>query len=103
MDNRGQFRKGEGGRKKGAVNKVTADVKRLFTELSQEAATRIVERMDEMSNRELISILQAVGKFVVPSLASIDAEVSSNDFQWHQMSKEQKIEIARLYYDKNDE
>lgn len=101
--NRGQFKKGEGGRPRGAKNKSTEVLKRLYAEIASGAGERLSTRLDKMSNRELIQLLQAVGKFVLPTLQSIDAEINGTQEHWHNMSKEQKMEIVKMYYGETED
>lgn len=97
MKNKGQFSKGEGGRPKGAVNRTAKRLKESLEVIANGTIELLTERLEKLSNRELIQLLQATSKHILPTLSSIDADVNTSG-GWVSLTKAQKAEIIKEHF-----
>ena len=80
-------------------NKVSTELKELLNSISHEAVERIISKLDEMSPKELIQLLSVSAKYVLPSLSSIEANIDGSSLNWGNLSKEEKRELIKEYFD----
>lgn len=95
----------EAGRKSsrsGVPNKVSNELKALLNEVSREAVERIVVKMDDLRPKELISLLSVSARYVLPTLSSIQADIETSSREWHELSKEEKSELIKFYFDEKE-
>ncbi|WP_316841382.1 hypothetical protein [Pedobacter gandavensis] len=66
-----------GGRKKGTVNKVTADIKEVITKIVEQRIGELNADLDTMSPTSKWMILEKIMKFAYPTLSAqkIDADI----------------------------
>jgi hypothetical protein len=85
------FKAGNMGRPKGAINKVTPDVKLAIKNIIEERILDLNEDLDRMSPANRWNVLLSVMKFAYPTLSAtkIDADIQS----------ESKLQITISYED----
>lgn len=70
------------GRKKGSVNKSTANLRYSFTLLVENNLSRIQRDLDELSPRDRIKAITELSKYVLPQLKSIEyKDTNTENFQ----------------------
>nr|HMP31831.1 hypothetical protein [Saprospiraceae bacterium] len=64
--NQTTFKKGEGGRPKGALNKTAKQIKELLTEIVSIEFESLSERMNQLSDKERLEILVKLLPYLLP-------------------------------------
>lgn len=87
------FQKGNSGRPKGAVAKVTADVKQAISNVVENRLLELNTDLDNMSPTSKWMVLMQIMKFAYPTLSSqkLDADITTDN----------KIEIVISYGNKD--
>ena len=96
-NDKGQFVAGNSGKKKGTVHRTTKHLKESLEVVAKGTIELLSERLEKLSNRELIQLLQATSKHILPTLSSIDADVNTSG-GWVSLTKDQKAEIIKEYF-----
>lgn len=65
-----KFKKGEGGRPKGAKNKSSVKVREAFSDLLNDNLPQLKEDIRELEAKDRVKILLDIAKFVIPTLRS---------------------------------
>lgn len=69
-----KFKKGEGGRPKGAKNKSTEQIRKSFSKLLSNNLEQLETDLQSLEPKERIKYLLDIAKFVVPTLRSTEIE-----------------------------
>lgn len=69
-----KFKKGEGGRPKGAKNKSTEQIRKSFSKLLSNNLEQLETDLQSLEPKERIKYLLDIAKFVVPTLKSTEIE-----------------------------
>ena len=69
-----KFKKGEGGRPKGAKNKSTEQIRKSFSKLLSNNLEQLETDLQNLEPKERIKYLLDIAKFVVPTLKSTEIE-----------------------------
>lgn len=95
MANQTTFKAGEGGRPKGAKNKVTIEVKEFLSNFLNENLSTLQEDFDNLESKERLYFIEKLLKYVVPIKA--DHTVKQPTSKYADWTTEQiKAEIERL-------
>jgi ribosome-binding ATPase YchF (GTP1/OBG family) len=74
-----QFKKGEGGRKKGAVNIVTRELKETIKSFVEKNWSKVQKDFDSLSPLDRIEIIIKMSSLVIPRRVSADVELTQID------------------------
>ena len=69
-----KFKKGEGGRPKGAKNKSTEQIRKSFSKILSNNLEQLETDLQSLEPKERIKYLLDIAKFVVPTLKSTEIE-----------------------------
>jgi len=95
MANQTTFKAGEGGRPKGAKNKVTIEVKEFLSNFLNDNLSKLQEDFDNLESKERLYFIEKLLKYVVPIKA--DQTVKQPISKYADWTDEQlKAEIERL-------
>lgn len=67
------------GRKKGSVNRATANVRNAFSLLVENNLSRLQSDLDALSPRDRIKAIAELSKYVLPQLKSIEYKDTNTD------------------------
>ena len=73
------FKPGEGGRPKGATNKITREIKERAEWMLELCDERIVESIAKLRPKELVDLSVSLQEFVRPKLQRVNLDVGSED------------------------
>ena len=73
------FRPGEGGRPKGATNKLTREIKERAEWMLELCDERIVESIAKLRPKELVDLSVSLQEFVRPKLQRVNLDVGTDD------------------------
>jgi len=84
-DDKGQFKKGCGGRKFGTVNKTTTEIKEAFQMLLEDNLEDLQKDISSLEPKERVKFMLELASFIIPKmksvdLKSVDTEVITIDF-----------------------
>lgn len=79
MANDTTFKKGEGGRPKGAVNKVTKDMREWIGNFISENTEQIEKDWAELEPRDRLALFEKLLKYTLPSLSSVSTKMQLED------------------------
>ena len=96
-NDKGQFIKGNRGKPKGSKHRATRNLRQALEAVASGSVELLTERLNELSNRELIQLLSATSKHILPTLSSIDADVNTSG-GWVSLTKDQKAEIIKEHF-----
>ncbi len=70
-----RFKKGQGGRPKGATNKTTKEVREVISNILCDNLEQLQNDIQELNPKERVKVLIDLAKFVVPTLKATDLSV----------------------------
>lgn len=73
------FKPGEGGRPKGATNKITREIKERAEWMLELCDERIVESIAKLRPKELVDLSVSLQEFVRPKLQRVNLDVGTED------------------------
>lgn len=78
------FKKGKektGGRKKGAVNKTTADIRNAFTELLGDNLEQLQKDFAELDPKDRIKMFLDMSKYIIPTLKATELDIGDKTLE----------------------
>ena len=73
------FKPGEGGRPKGATNKITREIKERAEWMLELCDERIVESIAKLRPKELVDLSVSLQEFIRPKLQRVNLDVGNED------------------------
>lgn len=73
------FKPGQGGRPKGALNKITMAQKKQLEWALEKLDDRLEAAFDNMTDKEVVELWQYLMEFIHPKLARVNMEVSPSE------------------------
>lgn len=93
------FQKGQGGRKKGIPNQITAEVKEKLKQIIELNIDELKKVHGRLTPSERISFISSTLKYIMPTLRQVDTTidvVSELEGQLNELSREELISIAHI-------
>lgn len=93
------FEKGQGGRRKGVPNKLTAEVKERLQEVIEMNIDELKKVHSRLTPAERISFVNSTLKYIIPTLRQVDTTidfVGELESQISEMTREDLINIAHI-------
>jgi len=76
-----RFKKGQGGRPRGAKNKVTEQIRENFAKLVKSNLDKMANDLEELEPKERLKLIIELTKFIVPTLKSQELKTDLNEDQ----------------------
>lgn len=73
-----KFKKGQGGRPKGAKNKSTTKVRNTFTSLLNKKLPQLENDIDALEPKDRVKVLFDLAKFILPTLKSQELKTENH-------------------------
>lgn len=74
-----RFKKGQGGRPRGAKNKVTEQIRENFAKLVKSNLDKMANDLEELEPKERLKLIIELTKFIVPTLKSQELKTDLNE------------------------
>lgn len=74
-----RFKKGQGGRPRGAKNKVTEQIRENFAKLVKSNLDKMASDLEELEPKERLKLIIELTKFIVPTLKSQELKTDLNE------------------------
>lgn len=76
-----RFKKGQGGRPRGAKNKVTEQIRDNFSKLVKTNLDKMATDLEQLEPKERLKLIIELTKFIVPTLKSQELKTDLNEDQ----------------------
>ncbi|MBX2960630.1 MAG: hypothetical protein KF732_11830 [Flavobacteriales bacterium] len=77
--NNGQFKKGNKGKPKGAINNTTKELREKFTLLLENNFDKLQTDIDMLEPKDRVKTLLEISKFVIPTLKATDLSLNMDN------------------------
>jgi hypothetical protein len=78
-DDKGQFKKGCGGRKAGTPNKATTEIKEAFQMLLEDNLEQLRVDISSLEPKERVKFMLDLASFIIPKMKSVDLKADKTE------------------------